>query len=239
MNTPETALARQPARQSAKLGLGALSLITANAGLLLLYFVYDLSLFQLVLVYWWECLWIGLFSALKLIVASIIGDPYENRWATVSRGAAFLTSIVVIGFVSTAFFSVLGVVGIGIMWAYDQFEAPIESLQGFDNITIIIGTSLLFLAGHGISFIANFLVLGEFRHARVASLVALPFKRCLAVGVLVFASITIILFLPQLASKTAFATIVIVLKLAWDMLLHHRERARFAEDFRKADAATS
>ena len=50
MNTPETALARQPARQSAKLGLGALSLITANAGLLLLYFVYDLSLFQLVLV---------------------------------------------------------------------------------------------------------------------------------------------------------------------------------------------
>ena len=223
----------------ARTGIGAISLVAANAGLLVLYFVYDLSLFQLVLVYWWECLWIGLFSALKLIVASIIGDPYENRWATVSRGAAFLTSIVVIGFISTAFFSLLGGVGIAIMWAYDQFEAPIESLQGFDNITIIIGTSLLFLAGHGISFVANFLVLREYRHARVASLVWLPFKRCLAVGMLVFISIVTIIFVPQLASATAFAAMVIVLKLAWDMLLHYRERNRFARDLENAVTATS
>ena len=61
--------------------LGAVSLLAANLGLLFLYFAYNLSLYQLVVIYWWECLWIGIFSAIKLIVSSLLGDPYENRFA--------------------------------------------------------------------------------------------------------------------------------------------------------------
>lgn len=218
-------------------GLGAISLVSANVGLLVLYFVYDLSLFQLVLVYWWECLWIGLFSALKLIVASVIGNPYENRWATVSRGAAVVTSIVVIGFVSTTFFTLLGFVGMAILWAYDALGAANGDADALDNISVIIGSSLLFLAGHGISFVANFLVLGEFKHAHVGTLMALPFKRCLAIGVMVVISFLIIIFIPQLASTAAFAAIVIALKLGWDIWLHYRERDRFAQEFEDAVAA--
>ncbi|MGB5740459.1 MAG: hypothetical protein WBM54_14040, partial [Woeseia sp.] len=54
-----------------ELGLGALGLLVANAAMLLCFFAYDLTLFQLVLVFWCECLWIGVASAGKLIAASI------------------------------------------------------------------------------------------------------------------------------------------------------------------------
>ena len=230
VSTPETAIAGWPAPLLAKASVGALSLVTANAALLLLYFVYELTLFQLVLVYWWECFWIGLFCALKLIVASLAGDPYENRWATVSKGSAVIMSILVIGFVSTSFFSLLGGVGIAILWAQDAFGAAGTDSDALDSISVIIGTSLLFLAGHGISFVVNFLVLGEYKHARVGRLVALPFKRCLAVGVMVAASFAIVLLFPLVDSTAAFAAIVIVIKLIWDVFLHYRERRRFAAD---------
>ena len=36
--------------------LGAVGLLAANLGFLYLYFAYELSLYQLVIVYWWECL---------------------------------------------------------------------------------------------------------------------------------------------------------------------------------------
>ena len=209
-------------------GLGAISLVAANAGLLLLYFVYDLSLFQLVLVYWWECFWIGVFSALKLIVASVIGDPYENRWANVTKGAAVFTSIIVIGFASTSFFALLGGVGIAILWIDDSLGVAVNSAGALDNIEVIIGTSILFFIGHGVSFVGNFLVLGEFKRARVGTLVALPYRRCLALGVMVAISIAIIVTVPNLANTTAFAAIIIAIKLLWDVRLHYKEREGFS-----------
>ena len=71
--------------------LAALSLLAANVGFLALFIVFDLTLFELVVVYWLELLWIGLFSGLKLLTASLFGSPYENRWVDVSVGAAFFT----------------------------------------------------------------------------------------------------------------------------------------------------
>ena len=44
-------------------GVAALTLFAANAGMLFLYFALDLTLFQLVVVYWFEALWVGLFRA--------------------------------------------------------------------------------------------------------------------------------------------------------------------------------
>ena len=95
-----------------KASLGALSLLAANAGLLLLYFAYDLSLFQLVVVLWVECFWIGLYSAIKLLTASIIGNPYENKYVHVTRGSSFLLSVIAIFFVTAEFIAIFtGVAG--------------------------------------------------------------------------------------------------------------------------------
>jgi hypothetical protein len=114
---PAAPAARLPL--AGELGLSALGFVAGNSLLLVLFFVYDVTLFQLVLVYWCECAWIGIFSAIKLVTASVIGDPYRTRVAEVSGGAGVFMSLVVIGFSSTAFFSLLGMILVGILMAND------------------------------------------------------------------------------------------------------------------------
>ena len=223
MNTSEQSLLHGNSR-IAHFGLSALSLLIANAVLLVLYFVYGLSLYALVLVYWCECLWIGVYSALKLIVASIIGDPYENRWANVSRGGALFLTVLIIGFSSSLFFSLLGFSLMAILWVGDAL--PQAGGNG-DLLGVALGTSLLFLASHGLSFLVNFLIRGEFRQARVGMLVIAPFARSLALLVMTLAAILALGLMPELASTGFFAAIVMCAKVAWDYWLHRRERARF------------
>lgn len=211
------------------LGFSALSLITANVGLLILYFAYELSPFQLVFVFWCECLWVGLYSALKLITASVIGSPYDNSWTSVSRGAAAFLSIIVIALTGGAFFSLLGMTLMMFFAAVETLPQSSGADDGLEVFTVGLGVSVLFLASHSISFVINFLVLGEFRRARVLDLAVLPFKRCLALLVAMIASFAAIALVPKLASTAGFAAVVIVLKLAWDLRLHMKERSTFAD----------
>jgi hypothetical protein len=210
-----------------KLGPGAISLIAANAAVLWLYFVYDITLFQLVMVFWCECAWIGVFSAVKLMVASVIGDPYENRWADVSAGSAVLMSLLVIFMTSSAFFSLLGIVLMAILLANDALSLGNPGDAAFNQVGLVVVVSLFLMAGHAISLVANFLVLGEYRKARVGALVALPFKRCLALLLMIAISILFVALVPALANTTVFAIVVIVLKLLWDLRLHFGERRSF------------
>lgn len=210
------------------LGVGALSLVLANAGLLLVYFAYDVSLFQLVLVYWCECLWIGISSAIKLFAVSICGDPYENRWASVSPGAAVLASLVVVGLASGVFFSLLGIVLLMILWAGEQLPLSLPGEDYFDHVGVVLGASCLLLVGHGISLVGNFFILGEFRNARMIPLATLPFRRCLALFAAIIASFAIVILVPPLESTGGFAAVLIVLKLLWDIRLHMNERSAFS-----------
>lgn len=229
MITPETAAPVDARlRVAGRIGLGAFSLIIANSGVLILFFAYDVTLFQLVLVYWCECVWVGLFSAIKLVTASMIGDPYENRWADVSAGAGIFMSLFVIVFSSTAFFSLIGMILMAILFANDSFALSVPGDDMLNHIGLVIGVSLLLMTGHAISFVSNFLILGEYRQARVGMLVALPFKRCIALLAIILLSIVFVAAVPGFASTTAFAVAVILLKAAWDIRLHFSERQQFA-----------
>lgn len=211
-------------------GIGAASLIAANVGLAVIYFAYDLTLYQLVLVYWWECLWIGLFSALKLIIASIAGDPFSNRYVGTTAGGRVVLSVVLIGTVSTVFGSALGFTGMSLLWVGEALPGTGAADRAINQVTLILGSSFLFLLGHGLSFVVNFLLLGEFRQARAGALLLLPFKRCLALFACIVVAVFVVLKIPALASAAGFAAVVIVLKLLWDTWLHVRERHAFAND---------
>ncbi len=230
MSTPHADLGNSalPTPVIGRLGLSAISLIVANATVLFLHLHYDLSLIQIVLIYWCECVWIGLFSAAKLTLASVIGDPYENRWATFSKGSALLISIVIIFFCSSAYFSVLGAVLMIVVSVQHSLEAASSGVEVLDHVSLVIGTSMVLAASHGISFVANFLILGEFRRARVGDLVMLPFKRSLALLVAILLGLIVVVLVPWLASTSLFAAIVIALKVLWDLRLHNRERRAFA-----------
>jgi len=228
METARTLSSEATGRWVSRAGIGAASLVLANAGLAFIYFRFDLTLYQLVLVYWWECLWIGLFSAFKLIVASAIGDPYSNRYVSSTAGGRVVLSIILVVSVSTAFGSVLGLTGMSLLWVGEALPGSGEADRAINHIVLILGSSLLFLLGHGLSFIVNFLALGEFRRARVGTLLLLPFKRCLALFSCIAIAAGVVVKVPALASASAFAAIVIVLKILWDTWLHLRERQAFA-----------
>lgn len=210
-----------------RLGLGAYALIAANASILILFFVHNVTLFQLVLVYWCECAWIGIFSAIKLIVASAFGNPYENRWAEVSGGAAVFMSLLVIVFSSSAFFSLLGISLMAILFANDTLQLSGPGDEMVNHIGLVLGTSFLLMSAHALSLIMNFFILGEFRTARIGTLVALPFKRCLALLFAIVVSLVCVALLPRFASTAAFAVLVISLKSLWDLWLHLEERRKF------------
>ena len=92
---------------------------------------------------------------------------------------------------------------------------------------LLLKCSLIFLLSHGLSFIINFLVLGEFRRARFGTLLWLPFKRSLALFIAVVASLTAIQAYPGILSSSTYPALLITVKLAWDYYLHRRERRSF------------
>ena len=192
--------------------------------MLFIYFVFDLTLFQVVVVYWWEALWIGLFSGLKLLTASLFGDPYENRWFNVSSGSGFILSIVAIVKFSGAFLTLLALTGFALVFVQETLTGTPGREFASEQAGLILKCSLVFFAGHGLSFILNFLLRGEFRHARFNTLLSLPFRRCLALFVTVAVALITVLAFPGVLSATSFAALLIVVKLAWDFVLHRRER---------------
>ena len=208
--------------------VAGLSLLAANAGLLFLYFALDLTLFQLVVVYWFEALWVGLFSGLKLLTASLFGDPFENRWVEVSRGSGLLLSVYAIFKSGGAFLVLLAFAGIALVVAQQELTGVDGTAFVREHGTLLLRCSLLFLFGHSLSFVINFLVLGEFRRARFGALLWLPFKRGLALFVAIAAALTAVQAWPGVVSYTGFAATLIIVKLTWDVFLHRRERHAFS-----------
>ena len=213
-----------------RMSLSVATLVLANLAFLVLYFVFDLTLFQLAAVYWWECLWIGVFSGLKLITASWLGDPYENRWVEFSPGAAVVTSILAIVLVAGHFMAVFAILGFAILFVFHALTGMEQADLMHEALGPVIGSSLLFLAGHGLSFVANFLVGKEYRTARAITLLTLPFTRCIALIAAVAVAFLVAYLLPGFASTGGFVTILVLLKLSWDYLLHKRERRAFQPD---------
>ena len=218
-------------------GIAALTLLAANASLLFVAVALDLSLFQIVLVYWWEALWIGLYSGLKLLIASLFGDPYENRWIDVSWGSGFLLSIFAIIKSGAAFLILLALSGVALVVAHESLTGIPGNDFVRDQLELILRCSMLFFVGHGVSFVINFLLRGEFRHARIGTLVWLPFRRCIALFVVIVAALTTIQAYPGILSYTSFALLLIGTKLAWDYVLHRHERRSLATDSRLEDPA--
>lgn len=208
----------------ARVGIGAICLFAANISLLLVFYAFELSLFRLAVVYWWECVWVGLFSALKLLVASILGDPWQNRFANVSRGAGIFLSLLVIWVVGGVFLGLFGFAGLLLFSPFfDQLE-QIQAHEIFRSSQGVFGAALVLLASHGVSFIVHFLLGGEFKKASMLALVVLPFKRNLATVACIGVAVTCSLATPALATSSAFAAVLLIAKIIGDYALHRAER---------------
>jgi len=205
-----------------RVSIAAAVMIAGNAGLAWLYFAQDLTLYQLVIIYWLECLWIGLFSALQLITACVIGNPWENRYVTVSVGGGLFLALLAILYLGGAFLAFAGGLGLAVFLIPAELAGtdPFDLLQ--EGIGAIVVGAVMLSIGHALAFLVNFLMLGDYRKATAGDLLSWPFRRCAVLLVAILVALGAGVLLPRLAEKTAFAIILILLKLAADYRAAHR-----------------
>lgn len=201
-------------------GLLSITVLVANAVVLIIAVVNDLSLIEILMVYCCESVWIAVFGALRLIVASILGDPYQNRWAELDRGSSLFASIAIIVAASSTYLWIPGVAFGAVLYAEHLLNSGGSQIDDLRHLWLVVGTSFVFLVSLGLSFLAGFIGLGEFRRARVGDLILFPFKRSLALLLSIFAGLAITFSLPAIASIQVFVVVVVVLKLMLDLLLY-------------------
>lgn len=208
----------------ARWGLLSVSVLAANAVVLIIAVANDLSLIEILMVYCFESVWIAVFGALRLIVASVLGDPYRNSWVEISWGSSLLASIFIILFASSTYLWIPGAAFGAVLYAEHLLSAGGSVPDDLPHLYLVVGTSFVFVVSHGASFLASFLGLGEFRRARVGDLVLFPFKRSLALLLSIAAGLAVIVLFPIATSIQAFVLILIVLKLLLDLLLFRDPR---------------
>lgn len=192
--------------------------LAANLGVLAIALVNGLGPWQLLIVYWWEGVWIGLFNALRILTASLIGRPWDTENTGVSRGAGLLLSLLLVGFFGAKYLGFLGAVGIALLLIPTESGwADLHELVGEGGRAIALSSGVLVL-GHAASFVLEFLVGGEFRRVRPLALLFRPYLRCAGLVVSVIVAGLAAWRMPALANASAFALVVIAVKAGIDLL---------------------
>ena len=135
-----------------------------------------------------------------------------------------MLSVAAIFFLGGTFLSLVLGLGLAIVMI-PNWLAGVDILDLFmDNAKALFLAGTVLTIGHGLSFVINFIVMGEFRVAGAAQLIGWPFIRCFALLAAVAVAFVVAAAIPQLATTSGFAAILIVMKLLLDYRLHLAER---------------
>lgn len=217
-------------------GLAVISLVLANLVPLAGVFAFHWDAAMIVLLYWVENLIVGFYNILKMALVPMkpplahLGKLFMIPFFCVHFGGfcavhgMFLTMFLKIGSTSPmALEKGLNLPG------------PLIFLNLLYGVVIHIWSNLppgfqwpilAIFVSHGISFVQNFLIRGEYRTLGIDALMGQPYKR------IVLMHITILLggFIAMaFKSSVAMLALMVVLKIAMDLRLHLKERTRGAE----------
>lgn len=187
----------------------ALALIAANlvpfAGVLL----GQLTLGEVMVLFWSESAIIGFFTALKMAVA--------GKWAALFAVPFFMGHFG--GFMAAHFMFVYGVFLDG--FAAGGPEPGVRAALTGLFVPLWPALAALF-ASHGVSFAVNFLGQREYAGATVQNLMAAPYKRIIVMHVTIIFGGWLSMLLKTPAPALA---LLILLKIAADLRAHTREHA--------------
>jgi hypothetical protein len=91
---------------------------------------------------------------------------------------------------------------------------------------LLTATGALCLS-HGVSFVRNFLLGREYDRISIGSLVFAPYVRMSLVGAVLLLGIAIARLVPALGQETAFAVVMVLLKLLADAVSHTLEHGQY------------
>lgn len=206
--------------------LSVLALVVVNlipiAGVLL----FDWDVAALVVLYWSENLVIGFYTILKMLVVSPVGGIFSSFFLLIHYG----------GFCA----------GHGLFISILLLDAEPDVLQDSSWPMLLIFVELLFevsravlaqappewlwafaalVFSHGVSFVQNFLLGGEYRRADMGQLMVSPYARMFVLHFAILAGGFAVLALGQ---NIVMLLALVALKLGMDIHLHLREHRRFA-----------
>jgi hypothetical protein len=196
--------------------LSAVVLVAANCIPLIGVLAGDWTVFSIVLLYWCENVIVGAFNVLRLI-ACRPDNPVV--WV----GKAFLVPFFMVHY--GGFTTVHGAL---VMAMFSGRTAGIDPTHPTGILAAIreqdIGYAVLALAlSHGVSFVHNFLLGGEFRRVSPAELMMRPYARVMVLHLTILAGGFLVL---ALHSPLPALVMLIALKTAIDLGAHVTERKK-------------
>jgi hypothetical protein len=205
----------QPQRGPASLSTAVL--VFANAIPLFGVLFLGWKVFPLILLYWLENVIVGGFNVLRMLTA----DPRDPiRWI----GKAFLIPFFCVHFGGFTF--VHGV------FVFAMFGGPAYTHQFFPSLAGIfaairqtgIGFAVLgLILSHGVSFVGNYLLGGEYRQASLQQLMSQPYGRVIVMHLVILGGGFLVL---ALHSPVPALAVLVLLKIAVDLRAHRAERRR-------------
>src|SRR5262245_4893899 len=209
---------------------GLVALVAANLLVALLTLRNDWGYYQSLIIYWLEAVILGFFTVLRLAVVGTVGAAPLGAWIATwldvgSLGTRLFLTAVGVGFFAFKFGTFALALGLFVgmlpgMLAPDGAGArTIHHAMAEAGPGIAIAAAGLILS-HAISFVRNFLLKHEYDRLNVLVLVFFPYMRLSLVGTVLLAGVAAAYFLPGLDRQTAFALVMILVKMGADAVSH-------------------
>jgi hypothetical protein len=213
---------------------GLITLIVANLFVALQTLRHEWGYYETLLIYWSEVVILGGYNVLRLMVVGVFGAAPLGTWAArwVDLGSVlnrfFFTVVGVVFFVVK-----FGAFAFGIGLFVLLLPAMLGPENGGAGASIpralsaagpgrLMATGALCLS-HGVSLIRNFLMGREYDRLDILHLVFWPYLRMFLVGVVLLLGLAVAQALPGLGRETAFAVVMVLLKLLADAVSHTLE----------------
>jgi len=212
------------------LDIPVVTLIAANAipvwGVLFL----GWDAFYIVLLYWTENLAIGFYNVLKIVFAGV------------SQPAAHLGKLFLVPFFIVHYGGFMAVHGFFVLALFHKGEGP--SMGRMDWPCFLVFVQMLFnvarymysvippqvrfavlalFISHGVSFVQNYLLKGEYAAARPEKLMGSPYGRIVVMHIAILAGGFLTM---SIGSPASLLVVLVVLKTVLDVNLHNREHKK-------------
>jgi Family of unknown function (DUF6498) len=220
---------------------GLAALIVANLFVALQTLRQEWGYYETLLIYWTEVVILGAYNVLRLMVVGVFGaEPlaaWVAKWVDLgSRFNRFIYTAVGVGFFVVKFGAFALGVGVFVLVLPAMLRLDGEGGGGSVHRAVmaagpgVLSATAVLCLSHGVSFVRNFLLGREYDRLSVGSLVFWPYARMSLVGVVLLLGIACARLLPALSQETAFAVVMVLLKLLADAASHILEHGRLTAE---------
>jgi hypothetical protein len=222
-----------PDQNPRPLGAGLAALVAANLAVALLAVLREWGYYETLLIYWLEAVVIGGYNVLRLLVVGLRGEQPLGAWLSrsvgMTPGARLFVTLLGTGFFVVKFGGFALVVGLFVITLPATFVTAGESggaavFRGLEaagpGVAVAVG---LLILSHGISFVRNFLLGREYARLSVVGLIFWPYARMALVALVLGLGLLIAGLRPGLQGTTTFAVVMVLAKLAADVVSHLTE----------------